>query len=235
MLLKFLGYSYGDLDFFSFLFDGKRYGGKNISNVTVLRSNQAVASFYFSSEIITSSSNAFASNHNCNVRNFIYYPVQTAFTLIESENGLFGPRFNLTSSSVEYLYYGDNGFNSDLNNSHWSSSIGFEAIETYLLNKGGKVSDELMSDYLVDYDNFSSNNAYKVAYESFLTALSYQWLDDKLADEVCEKYDSDWFKYGYYLIGSFVNLNGRSVDVHSNPWVSSLDGYSHSLALWFEG
>lgn len=118
-----------------------------------------------------------------------------------------------------------------MNNSHWSSSIGFEAIETYLLNKGGKVSDELMSDYLVDYDNFSSNNAYKVAYESFLTALSYQWLDDKLADEVCEKYDSDWFKYGYYLIGSFVNLNGRSVDVHSNPWFSSLDGYSHSLAL----
>ena len=126
---------------------------------------------------------------------------------------------------------GDNGFYGDLNNSDWSSSIGFEAIETYLLNKGGKISDELMSAYVGDYGNFSSNNASKVAYESFLTALSYQWLNDKLADEVCEKYDSTWYKNGYYLIGSFVNINGRFIDVHVNPWFSSLGAYCNRLVL----
>lgn len=231
VLIRFLGYAYGDLDSFSAIFDGKGYGSKNISNVTILRNNQAIASFYFTSEIVTSVTNAFANSHNVNARNFIYYPVRTEFRLIESAKSLFGSSNNISSVSVEHLYYGDNSFNGDLNNSHWSSSVGFEAIETYLLNKGGKISDELMSSYVEDYDNFSSNNARKVAYESFLTALSYQWLDDKLADEVCEKYDSAWFKFGYYLIGSFVNINGRFIDVHSNPWFYSLDDYSHNLAL----
>ncbi|WP_407463093.1 transglutaminase domain-containing protein, partial [Methanobrevibacter sp.] len=231
VLIRFLGYAYGDLDSFNVIFDGKRYGSKNISNVTILRNNQAIASFYFTSEIITSVTNAFASSHNVNARNFIYYPVRTEFRLVESEKSLFGPSYDISSGTVEYLYYGDNTFNNDLNNSHWSSSIGFEAIETYLLNKGGKISDDLMSDYLEDYANFSSNNARKVAYESFLTALSYQWLDDKLADEVSESYDSTWFKYSYYLIGSFVNLNGRGIDVQTNIWFSSIDSYSHQLAL----
>jgi hypothetical protein len=129
------------------------------------------------------------------------------------------------------LYYGDNSFNSGLNDSHWSSSVGFEAIETYLLNKGGKISDELMSDYLADYANFSSNNARKVAYESFLTALSYQWLNDKLADEISESYESTWFKNGYCLIGSYVNINGRGIDVHYSISFSSFDDYSRRLAL----
>ena len=231
VLIRFLGYAYGDLDSFSAIFDGKGYGSKNISNVTILRNNQAIASFYFTSEIVTSVTNAFANSHNVNARNFIYYPIYTNFTLISSDDGLFDSILGVSSDTVEYLYYGDNSFNSGLNDSHWSSSVGFEAIETYLLNKGGKISDELMSDYLADYANFSSNNARKVAYESFLTALSYQWLNDKLADEISESYESTWFKNGYCLIGSYVNINGRGIDVHYSISFSSFDDYSRRLAL----
>ena len=76
----------------------------------------------------------------------------------------------------------------------------------------GKTStDSDMSSYLANVSDYSGVES--VVYENFLTALTYEWLDCKLADELALEYDVGWSKYGESLVSTFVGVNGRFISV----------------------
>ncbi|MCQ2737411.1 MAG: hypothetical protein MJ224_02265 [archaeon] len=196
VLISYYGYAVDDINGFNVVFDGKTSGDNHICNVSLYSGLSNVGSFYFSSEK--------------NVDG--YAPVYTNLTLFNKFYNVNSIYYvdSVSEDNWEYLYYGDTSYGDYLSNADWSSSLGYEAVQSYLIS-GGKITDSDMSSYLANVSDYSGVES--VVYENFLIALAYEWLDCKLADELALEYDVGWSKYGESLVSAFVGVNGRFISV----------------------
>jgi len=214
--IKYHGYLSENISSFSAIFDGKYYSGNYISNLTLLNNHVNVASLYFSSEIFTSATSAYLlSNTGFYYSSFEWYgAIYTSLRIDKDPNYLFS---SPSSHSIIYLNYGDTSYYNRLNNANWNPNLGYEAVQSYLITNY-KITDSIMNDYLNNFNNYVG--AYKIAYENFLTALSYMWLVDKLADEISYQYGSTFNKNDYVVIRSSVGVDGRTLDVREGFFIN---------------
>jgi hypothetical protein len=215
VLIKYHGYLIDDLGSFSTIFDGKYYNGKYISNLTLIKNNEDIASLYFSSEIFTSTTKSYLYNQLGYYYDSykVYGPVYTNFT----------SKYSPSQDVLHELYYGDTSYYDKLNNANWNSNLGYEAMESFLISKSDKVSDNIMSNYLSNSSNYMG--AHKTVYEIFLISLTYQWLSDKLADEISEKYNLEWYKNRYSLTVSYLGVNGVGISVRDSILFGGLNSF----------
>ncbi|MCQ2977447.1 MAG: hypothetical protein MJ232_05475 [archaeon] len=161
----------------------------------------------------------FSSEKNVNS----YAPVYTNFTVFNKNYNVNSIFYNneVSDCNWEYLYYGDVSYDNPLKRAGWSSSLGYESVQSYLFCED-EITNDIMSAYLVNASKFSGVR--KVVYDNFLTALAYQWLADKLANELADECHVGWAKIGYPLVSSFTGVNGRFISViYTTCAVSGLD------------
>ena len=63
--------------------------------------------------------------------------------------------------------------------------------------------------------------------------MAYEWLSDKLADELACEYDVGWSKHGYPLIGAFIGINGRFIDVQDTVYTTSGLNFQEFISMYY--
>lgn len=221
VLITYHGYKSENFTALSAIFNGKNYHGKQISEVTLIQNNIAIASLYFSSEITTSTTRSYLNSKNYDPNYMYYHPIKTSFLEI--------PEFFILNQSLyEDIFYGNTNYNDLLTNANWNKNLGYEFIESYLLVNRKEIDTQTMTTYLNKYNDYSG--ATQVAYNLFLTNLAYRWLADKLATEISEKYGVEWFKYPGSLSGTKLNYKGMEFTILDGTQFSSSDEYAQFIA-----
>lgn len=207
VFVKFYGYQNENLTRFDVIFDGKKYLSNQIENVTLLQGGLFVGSFYFSCELITSNTKSFLSNIGVDSNYKYYNGVYTNFTVLDNSDYV-----NPDSVSCKNLRYGDTSYDNELNNRNWSSSLGYEFVESFLSVGNFKISDSVFT-LSLNKSSFK-NQADYVVYNAYLTNLCFRWLSDKLADEISDNYGITWFRgdFSCTLSRTDIGLGGTHFD-----------------------
>ncbi|MCI6931196.1 MAG: hypothetical protein MR750_08105, partial [Methanobrevibacter boviskoreani] len=235
IFIRYLGYNKDKLYSLNVIYNGGKYSEKNICNVKFYYGKNIVASMFFSSEIYTSTTQNYLINNlkiNVNSSNWgvDYQPVVTSISL--NNHGKYNS-FDFIHENINYiiLSYGGVANQYLFNETNWTSKLGYEAIESILINTGVIINDDLMKNSTNNIINYTG--ADKIAYELYLNNLAYNWLMIKSFNEVSEEFNINWdIDNYYYLIESYLTVNGRCISVWN--WTSafySQDYYNFKQSL----